>query len=97
MLPSGGLRVRVYGGVEPLTKKQIYLRETIPPGPKAQATAERTLTRLQNQVAEKRHPRTSATLNQLLDRWVASVDVAPHTKRSYHATSGSTSVLCSAR
>ncbi|MGH3456039.1 MAG: site-specific integrase, partial [Nocardioidaceae bacterium] len=38
-----------------------------------------------NQVDEKRHPRTSATLNQLLDRWVAAADVAPHTKSSYHS------------
>ena len=77
--------MRVYGGVDPLSKKQIYLRETIPPGPKAQAEAEKALTRLLNQVDERRHPRTSATLNQLLDRWVVAADVAPHTKRSYHS------------
>ena len=84
-LPSGSLRVRVYGGTEPLTGREIRLVETIPDGPKAQAAAEKTLTRLLNQVDEKRHPRTSATLNQLLDRWVAAADVAPHTKSSYHS------------
>lgn len=70
---------------EPLTGREIRLVETIPAGPKAQAEAEKTLTQLLNQVDEKLHPRTPATLNQLLDRWVAAADVAPHTKTSYHS------------
>jgi integrase len=82
-LPSGSLRVRVYAGVDPLTKQPNYLRETIPPGPKAEALAERTLTRLLNQVDERRHPRTSATVNQLLDRHIELLDVADSTKRVY--------------
>jgi integrase len=75
--------VRVYGGIDPLTKRQIYLRETIPPGPRAEATAEKTLTRLQNQVDEKRHPRTSATINQLLDKYLEVVEIDGNTRRSY--------------
>lgn len=48
--------MRVYGGIDPLTKRRITLVETIPPGPKAQTQAEKTLTRLLNQVDEKRQP-----------------------------------------
>jgi len=53
-LPSGSLRVRVYGGTDPLTGREIRLVETIPPGPKAQSEAETTLTRLLAKVDEKR-------------------------------------------
>lgn len=84
-MPSGALRVRVYGGVDPLTKRPIYLRETIAPGPRAQAEAERSLTRLLSQVDEKRHPRTSATVDQLLDKYLDSADIAGVTKSGYES------------
>ncbi len=32
-LPSGSLRVRVYAGIDPVSKKRNYLVETIPAGP----------------------------------------------------------------
>jgi len=73
----------VYAGVDPLTKKQIYLQETIPPGPKAETAAEKTLTRLLNQIDEKRNPRTSATVNQLLARYLELLDVGANTRRGY--------------
>jgi integrase len=34
-LPSGALRVRVYAGTDPITKRRHDLVEVIPPGPKA--------------------------------------------------------------
>jgi hypothetical protein len=67
-LPRGALRVRVYAGADPISGKRQDLVEVIPPGPKAAAQAEAALTRFLNQVDEQRHPRTSATVNQLLDR-----------------------------
>jgi integrase len=82
-LPSGSLRVSVYAGVDPLTKRRIYLKETVPAGPKAHAEAERMLTRLLIQVDEKLHPRTSSTVNHLLDRYLDLLDVSPHTRRDY--------------
>jgi integrase len=84
-LPSGSLRVSVYAGVDPLTKRRIYLKETVPDGPKAHAEAERALTRLLNQVDEKRHPRTSTTVGRLLDRYLELLDVSAHTKRDYES------------
>jgi len=81
---GGGYRVRVYAGVDPVTKKETYLKETIPAGRNAKRQAEKALTRLQNQVDERRAPRSSATLDQLLDRYFEVwVDVAPGTLSEY--------------
>jgi integrase len=65
-LPSGSLRVSVYAGIDPVSKKRHYLVETVPAGPSARKDAERVRTRLLNQVDERRNPRTKATVNQLL-------------------------------
>ncbi len=73
----------MYAGIDPVTKKRLYLKETIPKGDKADEQAERVLTRLLNQVDEKRNPRTAASLNQLLDRYLEVIDVAGSTRRDY--------------
>ena len=81
---GGGYRVRVYAGVDPVTKNEIYLKDTIPAGPNPKRQAEKAFTRLQNQVDERRAPRTSATLDKLLDRYFkVGLDVAPSTRRDY--------------
>jgi hypothetical protein len=67
-LPSGSLRVSVYAGIDSVTKRRHYLREVVPPGPSAWAEAEKAVRRLANQVDERRHPKTSATVDQLLDQ-----------------------------
>jgi integrase len=82
-LPSGALRVRVYAGIDPVSKRRHYLREVIPPGPKADAEAQRSLTRLLNEVDERRNPRTNATLNQLLDKYLGTLDRDPGTLSRY--------------
>jgi integrase len=84
---GGGYRVRVYAGFNPITKKHIYLRESIPPGPHARREAERALTRLQAQLDDNRAPRMSASLNQLLDRYfeVGCTNIAPRTRSEYMA------------
>ena len=61
-LPSGALRVRVYSGTDPISKRRMYLTEVIPPGPKAGDQAEKVRTRLLHQVDQKRNPRTRATV-----------------------------------
>jgi hypothetical protein len=82
-LPSGALRVRVYAGIDPVTKRRHDLVEVVPRGPKAAAVAEAVRTRLQNQVDEQRNPRTSATLDQLLDHNLETLDVGRTTRRMY--------------
>src|SRR6266511_4457220 len=82
-LHSGSLRVRVYAGLDPVSKKKHYLVETVPAGPMAARDAEKVRTRLLNQVDERRNPRTKATLNQLLDRWLEVVELEPTTRSGY--------------
>lgn len=65
---AGSARVKVYAGVDQLTGQEIWLRETV----KARATrretereAEKVVTKLTNQVDERRSPKTEATVNEL--------------------------------
>jgi hypothetical protein len=80
-LPSGAFRVRVYAGTDPVTKKPNVLTETIPAGPNAEKLAEQARVRLLNQVYEKRNPRTKATVNQLLDRYLVEAELEFSTPR----------------
>ncbi|MCE0761925.1 hypothetical protein LWC35_03210 [Pseudonocardia kujensis] len=75
-LPDGGLRVRVHAGYAVVTGKRHRLVEIIPAGPDARARAEAARTRIVNEVDERRNPRTSATVNQLLDRYLEMIDVS---------------------
>jgi hypothetical protein len=43
-LSSGSPRVRVYVGIDPVSKRSHFLTETVPAGPKAAATAEKART-----------------------------------------------------
>lgn len=83
VLPSGALRVSVYAGIDPVTGRRHYLREVVRPGPDAEARAEDVARRLANEVSERRNPRTSATVDQLLDRYLDVIDVGRNTKRAY--------------
>jgi hypothetical protein len=82
-LASGALRVKVYAGIDPITKRRLYLRETVPAGPHARRQAERVRTRLLNEVYERRNPRTDATVAQLIDRHITET---PHPlQRGFHS------------
>jgi integrase len=82
-LRSGALRVRVYAGIDPVTKKRHSLIATVPAGPKALREAEKIRDRFLQEVAEKRNPRTSATVDQLLTRYLDQFDGAPNTLTNY--------------
>jgi integrase/DNA-binding transcriptional regulator YhcF (GntR family) len=82
-LPSGSLRVKVYAGVDPLSNKRIYLTEVIPASPTALKEARAVRTRFINQVDEQRNPRTKATVDQLMDRYLELLDVDVTTRKSY--------------
>ena len=82
-LPSGALRVRVYGGSDPITGKSYRRSEVVPAGPGARKEAERVRTRLLSEVDQGRNPRTSATVGQLLDRYMELLTVEPTTRRAY--------------
>ena len=82
-LPSGSFRVRVYAGLDPLTKKRHYLTEIIPAGPKAAKQAEKVRTRLLSEVDEQRSARTNATVSQLLDRYLEVLKIEDTTRAGY--------------
>ncbi len=82
-LPSGSLRVKVYAGTDPVSGRRHDLTETIPPGPTAKREAQKALTRLLNQLDEQRNPRTRATVNQLMDRYLELITLEPTTRNTY--------------
>ncbi|MDX3003254.1 GntR family transcriptional regulator [Kribbella solani] len=84
-LPSGSLRVRVYAGQDPVTKKPFYLDETVPPGPKQAKEAEQVRTKLLNQVDEGRNPKTRANVGQLIVKYFEVIDVDVQTLRAYRS------------
>jgi integrase len=69
-LPSGALRVRVYAGTDPVSGRRHYLKEVVPAGPDAERRADAVRVKFLAEVNERRNPRTSATVNQLLDRYL---------------------------
>ncbi|HKT04530.1 MAG TPA: substrate-binding domain-containing protein [Rugosimonospora sp.] len=59
-LPSGSLRVRVYAGLDPESRKRRYLVETVPAGPKAAQRAEKVRARLLEQARRESSPAAEA-------------------------------------
>lgn len=82
-LPSGALRVSVYAGIDPVTGRRHYLKEIVKADPKARREAEAARNRLLSQVAEKRSPRTSATVGQLLERYLDQFAGSPNMLEVY--------------
>src|SRR2546430_16924151 len=75
-LPSGSFQAIVYAGVGPLTGKERYLRETS----RTYDQAEASLTRLQAQVDEDRHPKPGITIGHAVTQWLADVDLEGATR-----------------
>jgi integrase len=75
-LPSGSFRVRVYGGIDPLTKRRRNILETAP----TYELAEKALTRLQGQVDEDKHPKSNITVRQAIDSWLEVVELEDTTR-----------------
>ncbi|MDX3662903.1 tyrosine-type recombinase/integrase [Streptomyces sp. ID05-26A] len=85
-LPSGSLKVRVYAGRDALTGKKHFLTETIPSThPELAKEAERVRTRFLNQVDEQRGPRTSATVDKLMDDYLEKINVDKSTRLGYES------------
>jgi hypothetical protein len=73
----------VYAGIDPVTGRRHYLKEIIKAGPKAQREAEAARSRLLAEVAAKRSPRTSAIVDQLLERYLDQFAGSPTTLDLY--------------
>jgi hypothetical protein len=69
----------VYAGIDPLTRKQRYLKETT----KTYAAAEVALTRLQSQVDDEKHPKTNINVAQAIEQWLDVAKLAETTRDRY--------------
>jgi integrase len=67
-LASGSLRVRVFAGTDVLTGQDLYLKQTVPAGPRARRRAQEVLDELVRQVRQGRQPRTNASVRQLVEK-----------------------------
>lgn len=65
------LRMKVFAGWDPVTKKRLYLSESTTD----EKEAEKILTRLQAQVDKQRNARTRATFGYAVDKWMQLHDV----------------------
>jgi integrase len=77
----GAPRVRAYAGIDPVTKRRHFLRETVPAGPKAAALADKVRTRLLREVDAGKQARTAATVAQLVERYLEIVHLSPRRGR----------------
>ena len=57
-LPSGNYRAVTYAGIDLLTRRPRYIRETV----KTYDAAKKALVKLQHQVDEDRHPKSDITV-----------------------------------
>jgi hypothetical protein len=74
VLPSGAIRVRVYAGIDSVSKRRHNLTDVIPAGPGCREAGRGNVRPAANQVYERRNPRTKATANQLLDKYPSEAD-----------------------
>jgi integrase len=77
-LPSGSWRVKVYGGTDPLTGREIRLRKTC----KTERAAQIELGKLLEQAAAGRQPETNATVAELMDKYAEVADWDHDCKRA---------------
>ncbi|MGH3981904.1 MAG: tyrosine-type recombinase/integrase, partial [Pseudonocardiaceae bacterium] len=78
-LPSGSFQAIVYAGIDPLTGKERYLRETAA----TYDAAAVALTRLQGQVDEGRHPKSAITVGQTIAQWLDVAELEDTTRERY--------------
>jgi integrase len=79
-LASGSLRV--YAGVDVLTGRDLYLKQTIKAGPDAMVLAQRNLQEFNRLVQEGRQSKTNASLRLLVERHLEVADIERRGKES---------------
>ncbi|MGW0893297.1 tyrosine-type recombinase/integrase [Saccharopolyspora sp. NPDC002578] len=79
-----GFRVVVYAGVDPVTGKRVYLRETIKgTTDAARKRAEKALTKLLNQVNEQNSAPSTVALSYALSEWLRASELEESTRHTY--------------
>lgn len=74
---NGTFRAIVHAGIDPLTRKQRYLKKTAP----AEAKVRIELTKLQNEVDEQLHPRSSISVRQVIEKWLEVTELEDKTRQ----------------
>lgn len=78
------LRVIVYAGVDPVTGRRSYLRETIDGTDKAaRKRAEKALNKMLAQVDGQRSAPSSTSLSYALDEWMRTNEIEASTRKAY--------------
>ena len=81
---GGSLQVRVFAGVDPVTRRDRYLSETVKGTDRAaRREAEKVMARLQAEVDGQRSAQSSVTLGYTLDEWLKTVEVEDSTRDGY--------------
>ena len=81
---GGSLQVRVFAGVDPVTRRDQYLSETVKGTDRpARREAEKVMARLQSEVDGQRSAQSSVTLGYTLDEWLKTVEVEDSTRDGY--------------
>ena len=78
-LPSGGFRVDVYAGTDPLTGRRLRYRRTV----KTEQQARIVLGKLLEQAAKGRPPETGVTVAELLRRYMTVAELDRSTRQTY--------------
>lgn len=78
------LRVVVYAGLDPVTGKRAYLRETVKGNDRAaRKAAGKVMTRLLSQVDQQRATESSVPLGKVIDEWLRVAELEDSTREMY--------------
>ncbi|XVV01926.1 site-specific integrase [Actinosynnema sp. CA-248983] len=78
------LRVCLYAGLDPVTRKPVYHRATIPGTNKAAwKKAEDKLAEFRTQVAKQRSAESSVSLSYAIDEWLRTTELEDSTRKTY--------------
>jgi integrase len=81
---GSSLQVRAYAGVDPVTRRDLYVSESVKGTDRAaRREADKVLARLQAQVDAQRSAQTSVTLGYTLDEWLGTVELEESTRDTY--------------
>jgi integrase len=81
---GGSLQVCVFAGVDPVTRRDRYLSETVKGTDRpARREAEKVMARLQTEVDGQRSAQSSVTLGYTLDEWLKTLEVEDSTRDGY--------------
>jgi integrase len=81
---GGALRVRLYAGTDPVTRRQVYLRATVPGTDKAAyRKADDKLSEFRTQVLKQRSAASAVPFSHAIDEWLRTSEIEASTRMTY--------------